>query len=182
MILNNYWNIKGFIATHAIVYGQVTPGGDDIGLKDLSGQTATFFYKIGSYYTYVNAQMIADASKNFTTFNEASVRVGTGTTTATAADYCLETDVTSSISNFQYSINSAGTDGAVTLTITISGTNATGSDIDLSEIGIVRSVITSNNYATLYSSSVMLVREVLDEPITVESGKGFSFTFEWVES
>ena len=181
MILNNYWNIKGFTAINSLTYGAVGFGGEDLGLVDVDGNSAIFFCKVSSSYTYVDQNMVWNASKNFTNLYGLSVRVGSGNTVATAEDYALDDDVTSTISNFAFSANSAGTDGKTVLTITISGTNATGADITISEIGITRRVITSNNNQALYDKEVMLVREVLNSPLTVEDGKGFSYTFKWEE-
>lgn len=68
----------------------------------------------------------------------------------------------------------------ISAVITITGQNLTSSEIVITELGIVRSMITG--YAGgLVRKTIMLVRELLEQLLTVPSGEGFSLTFSWEE-
>lgn len=107
--------------------------------------------------------------------------LGTGTEPIRDDDYHLDADITSSISNYVQSFNWSHDDYSYTLTATGSGFNNTGTTITLSEVGIVKTVLHYNS-STEINEPILIARKLLDNPIVVMPGKGFSLTIEWVQS
>ena len=96
-----------------------------------------------------------------------SIRLGTGSTAPTAADYALE-----QLANISYLScavgapvydNSAGT---VTRTITVSVQNTGSESVTIREWGIFGTVRTMANYSSNVATA-LLYREVLDSPVTL---------------
>lgn len=183
MILNNYWNLKGYAQTHYIPQIPCSKTVVDIGLKNTSGSAATFLASGNSSLTSYSVNIVATISTNYPLLYGLTARIGTGLTDPTTEDYNLTSDVTSSFSNYQVSINSSAEDGICKVTITVSGTNTSSNSITITEIGLFRDVITdADNYHQFSRATIMLVHESLTTPITVPSGQGFTLTFEWGES
>ena len=168
MILNNYKNWLAFISSNVFVGNNQVY---EIGVKDLTGASATLYTQISSS---------SSSTPNYSLKNGLSARVGTGTTEPTLADVCLETDVTSSITNLNVTSSTQASSGVISTIITITGLNATASSITLSEIGITKQMATGYNAGMQYKT-VMLIRSLLDNPLTVPAGEGFTLTFKWDE-
>lgn len=183
MILNNYWNLKGYSQTHYIPQAPCSKITEDIGLKATDGSTATFLSSAYSALTAYSANKVADISTNFSLLYGLTARLGTGLTDPTTSDYNLTTDITNSLSNYQVSVNSSGEDGVCKVTVSVSGTNSSNADITINEIGLFRDIITNHdNYLEFSYATIMLIHALLTTPITVPSGQGFTLTFEWGES
>lgn len=173
MVLRNYW----------IAFSNLVCKYDDsIGNKTSS----EYLYTIvgGTYQILIggnNDSQKADTFKNaqLKTRN-ISFRFGSGTTAPSYTDYALETDITdSSISNISFTTDSSASSEGAKTTYIITGVNSTNSSITISEIGLCKNFYTL--YNNLLSVPFMLVKEVLDTPITVAARDSFTLTFEWVE-
>ena len=161
MYVDNYWIMKAYAE-------KTTPPGNyqtvDIGLKNKSGSPVSI-YVVGGNTSH------PFYSSPWNTAAESRLCVGTGNTAAASTDYALVDDVTSDFTSVAYTVNSSSDDGIETV-FTVSGTNNTGADIVIKEIGIETRVSdTSNN--PFY---ILTAREVLKNPYTVEAGKGFILT------
>ncbi len=173
MILNNYWAIKGYTLNNGPVasssYATV-----DIGLKDLSGNTAGFPYQVnGSNTSYIFPNWIA--------LYNASAKVGTGTAQPDADDYDIDIDCTSSFSNFTVTVNANAGDGELTTVATISGINTSGSDVTISEVLIYRELYNPTIPMPSNQPKIAIVHEKLSSPIAVPNGSGFSLILSWKE-
>lgn len=114
------------------------------------------------------------------TFANLSVMLGSGTTEPDATDYTLASGIsTSDLSVSVQKTFSADENGAHIL-LTISGQNNTGSDIDITEIGITMPICIAS--PTVGTRTLLLAREVLDTPITVAAGSAYSFVYDWTIS
>lgn len=100
---------------------------------------------------------------------------GTGTTEAKISDYKLESPIednvftpsnASTISNNNYPGN---------ITITQSFVYTGSSDITITEVGLINSVNKSSTTSDSYQR-LLLVREILENPITVSKGQQFTIT------
>ena len=115
-------------------------------------------------------------------FGDWTALVGTGTSNPDASDYSLETDCTSSFTGVSTSVNiSVNENGRFIVTLTWSGTNMSGSDITISEIGAKKLIYysassTINCTATVPSKGCLMIRHLLTTPITVAAGSGTTIT------
>jgi hypothetical protein len=100
------------------------------------------------------------------------LRVGTGTTPVTSADYQLEnklTNVTTVTSTSNEEIIDNKVLKTFVHTLVYDGTE----EISISEIGLEKTVSWSNNY-TASNNTILLAREVLTEPIKVQPKETFT--------
>ena len=170
MILKNYWNIMNDIMTKA------SPTANILGTaKRLSDGFDVQYQVGGNNSAYAQGYVIQNANMK----GDISFRVGTGTTEPTIDDYGLANDVTSSFTGMTVSVSSVVSEGAKVVYLA-SGTNNTGSDITIKEVGIAKDVKKGESGSPTVST-VLLTRDVLASPITVEAGQGFAFTYEWNE-
>lgn len=169
MILNNYWNWRAYMSSHTCLSGLQSSGNYFyIGTKSLDGSNMSVY--ISTYCT--------GSQKNWS-MTDLTSYIGSGSTTPTVDDYAMEDDRTSSFTNVQRSFNIAADDNKVSIIHTITGTNATNSDITISEIGIVQPLYCYPSNSLVYT---MFIHDILEQPIVVPPGRSFSLTFEWVES
>ena len=118
-------------------------------------------------------------------FAQWTALVGTGTTDPTVDDYALEVDVTSSFSTTTTSVNfTVDEDGHFVVTMTWAGTNTSGQDITITEIG-ARKPLYKNASSSVAAGSVtttasqcLMIRHILQTPVTVEAGSGTSITIQ----
>ena len=168
MILNNFRTWRSYTMSHNLLQGRTGTDFVNIGLVDMSRNTGWKF----ACSTYV------DGTNANWTFNSPSSYIGSGTTEPTEMDYTLATDETSKFSNIQRTTNISADGGSWLLVHTISGVNVSGSDVTISEIGLTIKLTVSNDVVTQVVE-FMLVRALLDQPLVVPAGKGFSLTFQW---
>lgn len=113
-------------------------------------------------------------------YNE--MRVGTGTTPVDINDYKLEADCTSSFTTITFNQSVQSVSGHMQLVVMWSGTNSSGNDITITEIGIAKDLYLASsewyNYSSLTSSPnpfrTLMVRHILTEPVTIEAGNSGS--------
>lgn len=170
MVLNNFKTWRSYTMSHNLLMGNVGTNFVNIGLVDISGNPGWKF----ALSTYMGG-----ANVNWT-FNSPSSYIGSGTTEPTDMDYSLETNETSKFSNVQRTTNISADGGSWKLVHTISGVNVSESDVTISEIGLTIKLMVSNDVVG-QSTEFMLVRALLEQPLAVPAGKGFTLTFKWVE-
>jgi hypothetical protein len=171
MILNNYWRLKHAIDTAIFRFANGWAI-ENIGLIDINGNSFNTVVSTNPseyYYMVRNMQLKTDLI----------ARVGSGIRDAALNDYALASDISANISNLNYSIATTYTNGQEVTTVTITGTNNTSSDITINEIGLMKAIY-RDGVSTSYNYT-MLCRSVLDDPITVAAGDGFTYTFLWEE-
>ena len=172
MILNNYWRLKHAIDTGIFRYANGWWAIENIGLIDVNGNSFdTVVSTDPSQYNYMVSNMQLKTNL--------SVKLGTGTRAESLTDYALANDITNNISSLNYSFATAYSGGKEITTCTITGSNNTGAEISISEIGLIKAIY-RDGVATSYNYT-MLCRAVLDESIVVASGDGFTYTFLWEE-
>ena len=154
--------------SHSLLLNQTASA--NIGLVDMSGSNE---------WRLACSAPVSGANGNWS-FNSPSSRIGSGTTEPTDMDYSLETDETSKFSNVQRTTNISADGGSWRLVHTISGVNVSQSDVTISEIGLTITLKVDNNVVN-QSVQFMVVRALLEQPIVVPAGKGFTLTFQWTE-
>lgn len=174
MVLDNYWQIK-FASSQ---YSMWQEGGAGkfvtASIKALNGTTISTIQC--SFNGVMNS--IYNALKMYALRSNLGARLGTGNTEPTSSDYALDSDITSSIGSLNVTTSVGGDSGLVT-NIVISGINTTASEIVIKELGIyINSAFTMDGT----SYDVLIVRELLEQPLAVPAGKGFTLVFKWVEA
>lgn len=169
MVLNNFRTWRSYTMSHSLLLNPTASA--NIGLVDMSGSTE---------WKFACSAQVDSANANWS-FRSPSSYIGSGTTEPTDMDYTLETNETSKFSNIQRTTNISADGGRWVLVHTISGVNVSQSDVTISEIGLTITLKVDNN-AVKRDVEFMVVRALLEQPIVVPAGKGFTLTFEWVES
>lgn len=158
MVLTNYWKMLQAIGT------ATSDGWTMIPVITTDGNT---------YNICVRAE-----SKQF--LNHLKGVVGGGTTAPQKDDYRLAYPYDSNIiSNLRYNYTTGYDADGLKIFMTISGTNISGSTINITEAGITFE--TYNNYG-VSEGSVLATRTILDSPITVPHNSGFIVTLEWLQA
>lgn len=169
MKLNNYMILKNYVSTHYADTSSTTP---DIGLKNMSGASIPFctgIYNSGTTFTALNYGLRCNIS----------ALVGSDDTEPVSTDYCLGNNITQSFSNYGVTVSESYTDDKLSTIITITGVNNTNSSLTIAEFGVTKIIYT--RWGEYSNDTAMLIREVLDSPIVVPSGKGFQIIYEWAE-
>lgn len=184
MFLRNLWELLR-VNSQDYFYGSTTePYGAAATIKALDGTAFTTLCNshFTNYSTNTTYQTAVRALLN--PFYGFTGRVGTGVTPADADDYQLETDVTSSFSSTSSAINySTNSEGHFVMTLTWSGTNTSGSDITITEIGVVKQMGDRTNTSStagtnLTLRTVLVARHILTTPVEVAAGEGTSITIQ----
>lgn len=184
MILNNYWNFivgatnQPYYETEVSYSVTNSFGCKNLNNQDLQVCIGGYGLKTGEEYLYmtqIREHELLDAI------------IGTGTTPPVKGNYALDTDITSTISNYETSVNMSSDANGLHTVITISGQNNTGDSITISEIGVIKKVRSQLYHRTddpipEPDEKCLFVRHVLDNPKTVPNGEGFNLTFEWTEA
>lgn len=174
MILNNYRLWRAYTMSHKYLSGDQSPNPNtvNIGVKSIGGETSN---NMGISTVFAN-----EAATNWDLSNLTSY-IGDGTTEPTAMDWWMESNKTNSFTNINRTTNISSDAGVWKLVHTISGVNNSASPITISEIGITKKLYCSG-YPYNVFVEFMFVHALLEQPIVVSAGKGFTLTFEWVES
>lgn len=168
MITNNYYKLKAVVSANVIPpsTSQTFPAN----LTDISGN--------------INLGVYGDANPGHATFStenwalrtRLSMRVGNGNTEPTFDDYCLDSDCNSWLSNIQTTVNTGYEGNVIKTVITMSAINGV-NELVIKEVGVFKGVYESG----LVNHDILLVRELLEQPLTVPPGGSFSLTFAWEE-
>lgn len=169
MIVNNYYKLKSVVCANIIppTTSQTFPAN----LTDINGATG-----IGVYGD-ANTGHATFSTENWALRMRLSMRVGNGNTEPTLGDYCLDSDCNSWLTNIQTTVNTGYEDNVIKTVITMSAINTGVNELVIKEVGVFKGVYESG----LVNHDVLLVRELLDDPLTVPSGGAFSLTFAWEE-
>ena len=91
-------------------------------------------------------------------------------------------DCTDRINGLSFTLNNSGQDYGFSTVATIHGRYSTlfAPQITITEVGFVKKFASDVAFST--TSDVMLVKMLLDEPITLNAGDPFNITVEWIES
>lgn len=103
------------------------------------------------------------------------VKVGTGTTEATADDYCLDVEESTNLNCD--SVSKAFTN-VLTKTFTATFSNSSSSDITITEMGLFGIFPLQLTASYSWGTPVMLDRTVLLTPITIPAGESKAITYE----
>lgn len=171
MILNNYFNFIGNTPRFSSDIGG-TSASADIGLIDTNGDSVSWQYG-GGGTMYANPRLV----NNFVQWREIGVALSEDTSDPAASDYSVTDDITSDFTALNVSVTSGADTGKATLTVTISGTNASGASVSIAQICLVKKVYTDayNNV----SKPVLFVKHKLAAPIELAAGESFTKTFAW---
>lgn len=172
MILNNYYLLRAITDNVRIPMGNESEKTLANGMTFIDGTTDTI---------YVTTQTSRYSTVNWALRVNLTMRVGTGTTDPVGTDYSLENDVTDYVADKVVTLNVAEVSNRLVTTMTISGRSTYSDNIVISEVGVTKNIITKyiNYFPT---KEVLLVRELLEDPITIAPGQGFSITFVWEEA
>ena len=173
MILNNYWKWLGASQRYPITG---STAGIDVGLKDITG-TACNLQVCNPYAS--NASWWSTLAET-RRIDNCTLNIGIGNNTYTGDEYCLANDVTSSFSDLQFTAGFSYSSNFTRL-YTITGTNTSGNDMSITEIGIKKVIYDGSSYQSTASKTIMLAIVQLDTPITVLNGETFTIAVEWIE-
>lgn len=168
MILSNYWKWLDGIMTSNPNSSEYYDPSQDIGLKNMSGDTAYISLSTSNNERRYRNRNIRDGA----------ARLGSGSGEITASDYSMSDDCTSSISNLEYTVNSSGTDDGFNMTIAISGTNNSGSELTITEVGYCKFVSSEQDG----DNNVLICKTKLNTPLTLPAGSNFLINIAWNEA
>lgn len=176
MILANYRLWRAYTMTTNLLSGDQSPNPNEVnlGTKSITGETSnkmTVSTRWSSQGTYENWSLMSNLSS----------RIGSGITDPTDTDYALSNDVTNQFSNIVRSFNAMADGNSFKIVHTITGTNTSSDTIIITEIGLSKNIMCSG-YPNAAFVEFLFARSLLEQPIEVPPGRGFSLTFEWVES
>jgi hypothetical protein len=171
MVLSNYWKYQEAIsnATYTGTYRYI-----DTGVKLTSGDAAPVV--IDSTSNLWGAVADNKSIKLHTT-----IVVGSGDTVENEDDYALANDITSEISNVSNSHTVTFENGKLKTTFLFAGSNNTGADLTIKEVGIIKSFHYSNSGGEAAVGSTLFARKLFSEPLTIPTGTSFTVNFEWIE-
>lgn len=178
MILTNYRIWQSITMVNTLKHGNQSPNPNTIdltGMKALSDPTGSYSMPISTYY---NQQ---GTFENWSLNQQLTSRIGSGTTEPTESDYALSSDQTVYFSNIVRSFNAMADGNSFKLVHTISGTNSTNNTRTITEIGIAKNIYVSGYPSGAYKE-FLFTRSLLDKPIEVQPGRGFTLTFQWTEA
>ena len=186
MVLNNFWEWFRIVCKNTFYNNDGTNNcyGARTSMKAIDwtseGTQLPYLFGYNNYPSFISSSANQSyIEQGLRPTNIVSMRVGTGETAVDAYDYKLDTDVTSSFSNIGFSCNPAvSADGKVTFTVVWNGTNASGSDITIKEIGLIHQFALGALNAYSYNSlrnnaplrNVMIARHILETPVTIAAG------------
>lgn len=161
MILSNYWKYRSSVDTQAqdgntVMNGMVSITGDAAGIA-FSNAASIVNYKFDERLSY---------------------KFGAGSNEYTSDAYALANDITSSIGNVSATFNSSGAD-ALSRIISISGVNASASEITITEVGIVKNIGEYGNMTK--TNDILMAICQLTNPVTVPASGSFQIPVNWIE-
>lgn len=107
------------------------------------------------------------------TIGNGYLMLGTGTTTPTADDYCLESPITKNLSCDSISVSRTSLIKTYTATFANSGS----SDITVTEVGFIVYILYNYSTTSENSDNFLMDRTVLDTPVTIPAGESRTITY-----
>ena len=172
MILDNYWQMKYASSQyHYSTSAIMIP----VSIKSYTGASITRVQTGGGGYVnnWQNALLMYSLRYNL------RAKIGDGNTAPTSSDYTLDSDITSIAGGYLSVTSNTGVDNGLVTNIIISGINTSSTEQVIREIGIYINTAFEPS-ATTYD--ILIVRELLNQPLVVPAGKGFTITFQWTEA
>lgn len=182
MVLNNFlalWNHLWHSATSTTSSSSITSFTHLYGdIVDVNGNSDLMVNDILYTGSYNYLQWSLNTSKNKTPFAELSMIIGTGTTEPIIMDYTLESPFTGS--NVNSSIQFLIDQGKIKMKGIYTCTNNTEENVIISEAGICKIVHSYNSdRSAQLDSKCLLVRTLLDNPVTIPAGQTATITLDW---
>lgn len=170
MILNNYYLLRAAIDNTRMPTPSEQEFAMPTGMTAIDGTTGL------TLYTATNDMRFNTDNWALRTF--LSMRVGIGTTEPVGTDYRLQSDMESYIVDRVVNVNVAESDGKLVTTITMTARST--AHIIITEVGVTKGIVYTYGY-TYPKKEVLLIRELLENPIDVPANQGFSLSFVWEE-
>lgn len=165
-------NGKTALAIAATV-GNINIANNSYGLLPVKNYTGDVRYINSSNYNWPMTKSDPQFSLSYN--NYGAILIGSGGTTATEDDYCLESLISAGLAGSvvkTYSLDT--TNNKVTLVLDVTINNVSGSDITIREIGMIGRLSSTTVQNASTGSNVtqyMLIdRTVLDSPVTIAAG------------
>ena len=174
MILNNYWELRRLQQTVYLKHSS-----SDVvlssSLVNVSGDGITFMsgdWNEGSH--------VEGVAKNWDLTSNTSFKVGSSDAEGGASDYTLTSEISSgvAISDISWNISTSG--GEIRKVISFNVACSANDGFTIKEVGICKEICTRLSGSLQYAT-VMLVRTILDSPVTLANGESATITIEWVE-
>lgn len=153
MVTNNYWKM---------IYAYGRQLDNAVRVTDIDNNTWSL--------------RIISSQQNF--LDSLDIIIGKGTTTPTKTDTKLSNMITN-MSNISTTVNISYNENGLTIMGTITGDNQTLTDVTITEVGITYPLYTNLGGIVGYA---LAAHALLNTPITVPSGQGFSVTVEMTET
>lgn len=178
MLLNNFYNLMCMAGAAACAtsntYGQLP----DNALVDINGSSNN-----GYWYGTSGTSPVMEAARSalLMYLADGSYRspylyaaVGTASTTVMSEDYTLTDMIISDAQNLR---NLLATDSSDAVTCSILVTNGASEDYTAAEVGFIVNTSFAWSESTTSSHSVLVLREVLETPVTIPAGQSAVITF-----
>jgi len=179
MILSNYWAYKQYMEKTAPQLGS-TSSITIPGCVSVEGPSYSDVM-VGYSSTQIDNDAFKGITENRSLRYKLYSKVGSSDAAPTALDTDLNADITSSFDNYTTEIRVNSSGNQMVTTIEFGGDNNTDSEITIRELGIYKNVHNSIPGDSEYIYHFMFVHHVLEEPIVVPAGQGFTKVFEWRE-
>lgn len=175
MVLDNYWQIRYASSQYHMWQDNGAGHNIPVTIKDRNGTLIDQILVCGSGTTVSWEELFP----MYALRNNLKALIGDGNVEPTSSDYALSSDITSSTGGLTV-VTGTGIDNGLVTNIIISGTNTSNSEIIIKELGIY--ITTRFSFIGNTPYDVLLVHELLQQPLAVPAGKGFTLTFRWVEA
>jgi len=134
---------------------------NETGLVDTSGNTVEIYHPFAGNYHFLDVKGGEGGATK-------GIVIGSGTTPPTNDDYKLESQYNTSVFSYSStSITIVDEEGYVVLRIIRTFTNVSGSSKTINEVGL----ICRTGSPTVTNALILIARDVLSTPITVEDGE-----------
>ena len=127
-------------------------------------------------YKGMIAQNTNFSSTQSNTYPLANLIIGNGTTPPVATDYAIESEIYNNISFVALNTLINTTTGTITYEKTMK--NDRNEEIIISEIGLSWPISTSTSYSSYNAYQILVYREVLENPLTVQPGESFTISIQ----
>jgi len=171
MILNNYWELRRVQQLYKI---EASEQYINTTMKDINnGDTVTFCNGVstsnGSVYSFI--------SQSFNLTSNVAIRLGDSTEEGSVTDYTLKSPISSgvTVSNINWNISTQNSSKRI-----LSFNVTASTDININEVGITKSFPTTYSGSTM--KEVLLVRVILANTVSLQSGESATITIEWDEA
>ena len=170
-VLQNYYRVQALLEFFGQCYSSRSVRTYDFGIINTQGSKITPYIYPTTNQTQQNNTLI----KLYRSDMNYKIVVGGGNNTYIGDEYALANDITSNFSSMTYSLNLTKDTQGLYRQYTVTGTNNSGADQTITELGFVKSVpITASTY-----SDVLYLVSKLPEPLTVPAGSSFRAVLNW---